>query len=171
VPEGLDARWKSLVARALDPDDVAGPLGDAIRLFGELGFAGHLDDPANASDQCIQVSQALESMLAHRGIPAETVDGFCFARVPPFRREAMVAGHTAVHALADLARENASREIVIDWTARQFDPSAPVPLIVTLTDWRAFWRDPAATDPAQGREPQAARRPPRRARRTELRPG
>jgi len=81
MPEGLDAQWKTVMARALTRTDVTGPLGDAIRLFGELGLAGHLADPANARDQCIAVSTLFESMLTHRGIPAETVDGFCFAQV------------------------------------------------------------------------------------------
>ena len=56
APEDLDARWESLLARALDPGDVTGPLGYVIRLFAELGLAGHLEDPANAHDQCISVS-------------------------------------------------------------------------------------------------------------------
>ncbi len=149
APEDLDARWESLVARALDPGDVTGPLGDVIRLFGELGLAGHLEDPANAHDQCISVSTTFERMCAHRGIPAETVDGFCFTRFPPFKREAMVAGHTAVRALASCAQQDVSREIAIDWTARQFDPVAPVPLIVEFEDWRAFWQDAASAETAR----------------------
>lgn len=165
APGSLDARWKSLVARALDPDAVTGPLGDAIRLFGELGFTRHLADPANARDQCIQVSQTFESMLAHRGIPAETVDGFCFAEVPPFGQEAIAADHTAVRAVTTGAgKDDGSSEIAIDWTARQFDPVAPVPLIVPLADWRAFWRDLAGTGATQKGEAQASRRPSRRTR-------
>ena len=132
-------------------------------MYGELGFDGHLADPANARDQCIRISEAFERMCAHRGIPAETVDGFCFTRFPPFKQEAVVAGHTAVQALATCAQRDVSSEIVIDWTARQFDPDTPVPLVVTLADWRAFWRDPVA-DAAQSGETQVARRPPRRSR-------
>lgn len=161
VPEGLGARWKTLVARALNPDDVTGQLGDTIRLFGELSLARRLTEPVNARDQCIHVSTLFESMLTHRGIPAETVDGFCFAQVPPFSQEAILAGHSAVHVPAARAPDDTGGGLVIDWTARQFDPAAPVPLITTLTDWRGFWRDLAAAG-GRGTGPRTAQRPPRR---------
>ena len=127
------------MARAIDPGRISSPLGNAIRLFGELGFAALLADPARARDQCIEISTLFTGMCTHRGIPAETVDGYLLARIPPFTEEAVICGHTGVRAPGVAA--DGSSGIVIDWTARQFDPAAPVPLVVTIGDWRAFWRD------------------------------
>ena len=86
-------------------------------------------------------------MCNHRSIPAASVTGFLFASVPPFGQELVVAGHTAVQVQMPGWRDG---ELVIDWTARQYDPSVPVPLIVTAAAWRAFWRDPAT--PADSRD-------------------
>jgi len=59
-------------------------------MFGELGSDGHLAGPANARGQCIRISEAFGRMLARRGIPAETVDGFRLTWFPPFKQEAVV---------------------------------------------------------------------------------
>jgi hypothetical protein len=135
-----DGDWNALLAGAVGASDISGPLGNVIRLFGELGFAAHLADPANARDQCIAVSVTFASICTRRGISAETLDGFLLARIPPFGKESVVWGHTAVRATAD-GQGDTTREVVIDWTLRQFDAAAPVPLIVTLAGWRLFWRD------------------------------
>ena len=145
--EGVSEGWNALVAGALDSDDVGGLLGDVIRLFGGLGFAERLQDPAAARDQCISVSGTFADVCNHRGIPAESVTGFLFARVPPFEQELVVDGHTAVQVQMTAGRGG---ELVIDWTARQYDPGVPVPLIVTAAAWRAFWRNPGK--PAGGRD-------------------
>ena len=137
--EGVSEGWSALVAGALDPDSVGGPLGDVIRLFAGLGFAERLKDPAAARDQCISISGTFADACNHRGIPAESVTGFLFARIPPFEQELVVAGHTAVQVQAPPPGRDS--ELVIDWTARQHDPGVPVPLVVTSVAWRAFWRD------------------------------
>ena len=145
--ESVSEDWSALVTGALDPDSVGGPLGDVIRLFGGLGFAERLKDPAAARDQCISISGTFADVCNHRGIPADSVTGFLFARVPPFEQELVVAGHTAVQVQVPAGRGG---EFVIDWTARQYDPGVPVPLIVTAAAWRAFWRDPGK--PEDGRD-------------------
>lgn len=45
----------------------------------------------------------------------------------------MLGGHFAV-LVAD-----ADTETVYDWTARQFDPTAPVPEVMALTRWQQVW--------------------------------
>lgn len=149
MPDDLGRQWRSLTARALDlPAVMRDPLGDVIRTFGEeLGFGVHLSDPGDARRQCIRVSALFESMCAYRGIPARSVEGLCFTRavpslaLPSGQQEEPWAGHTAVSVAGAFAGQDS--DIVIDWTARQFG-AAPVPLVVTLTDWRSFWRGPAA---------------------------
>ena len=61
-------------------------------------------------------------MCTQRGIPAATVDGFLPAHIPVSEQEAVIPWHTAVQALADCGCAGAGREVIIDWTARQFDP-------------------------------------------------
>lgn len=137
---GPGAGWNLLVSRAVDPGSISGPLGAVIMLFGELGFSDHLADPGKARDQCISVSETFVSMCAHRSVSAAKVSGILVERVPPFKGEGVIAGHTAVRAPAG-GQDDSGRELVIDWTARQFHSAAPVPLIVPLEDWRAFWQD------------------------------
>jgi hypothetical protein len=79
--EGMSERWSALVAGALNPDSIGGPLSDVIRLFGGLGFAERLKDPAAARDQCISISETFAAVSNHRGIPADSVTGFLFARI------------------------------------------------------------------------------------------
>lgn len=166
MPEDLGNQWRRLMTLVLGPADIP-DLGDVILTFSEgLGFDEHLADPEDARGQCIRVSWLFESMCAHRGITARTVDGLCFTRLPRAlpggQQEEPWAGHTAV-AVGVPARRGGNCEIVIDWTARQFDPGCPVPLIVTLADWRAFWRDPAsaAAQQRESRAPRAAAHRPR----------
>lgn len=137
--ERLRADWSALVAGALDPGGLGGPVGEVIQAFGELGFAELLTDPGVARDQCIDISQTFTSMCRHRGIPASTVTGFLVASMPPFPGEVVLCGHTAVRVPAPSAV--VGRKLAIDWTARQFDAGVRVPLVVTLQAWRAFWRD------------------------------
>ena len=61
VVPGLDEGWNALVATALDPGSILGPLGEAIQVFGEI-FARHLDKPVNARRECVSQSEAFASM-------------------------------------------------------------------------------------------------------------
>lgn len=137
VVSGLDEGWNALVARALDPGSIGGPLGEAIQVFGEI-FARHLDKPANARRECVSYSETFASICTYRGIPAETMDGFLPGDFPPFDQETAV--HTAVQTAASEGQADDADDIVVDWTGPQFDPGCPLPLIVTPADWWAFWR-------------------------------
>jgi hypothetical protein len=132
--EPAEAAWASLLAAALPPEAAGPAVASVISLFGGFGFSDLFADPAEARDQCISASDLFASMCAHRGIEAGTATGFLKARVPPFEGEVIVCGHTTAEV------PWATGRIAVDWTARQFDPSAPVPLVVPLTDWQAFWR-------------------------------
>lgn len=164
--EGADDKlsrdWSTLVTGALEPGGLGGPAGDVIQVFGDLGFAEQLADPGAARDQCIGISETFASMCRHRGIPAQAVTGFLFARVPPFPGEVVVCGHTAVRLPAPT--DSGGREIVVDWTARQFDPAVRVPLVVTLEAWRAVWRGldrrADAAGPQAGPDCRPRREPP-----------
>lgn len=126
--------WAWLLASAIPPDGAGPAVARVISLFGGFGFAALLADPAEARDQCVHISESFASICRHRGIDARTVTGFLKGSVPPFTGEVILCGHTA----AEVPGPNGW--LAVDWTARQFDPHAPVPLVVPLADWQAFWR-------------------------------
>lgn len=138
VAPGLDEGWNALMARALDPGRIRGPLGEAITVFAEI-FAGHLSEPANARRWCVSFSGAFVSVCTYRHVQADTVDGFLPVPIPPLSQETAV--HTAVQAAAAQGQPDGAGELIIDWTGRQFDPTCPVPLLVTPAGWRAFWHE------------------------------
>jgi hypothetical protein len=136
---GPGEEWDTLAARALDPDIIGARLAEVILEFGCLVLAGLLKDPAAAPDRHPGTPAAFARECRRRGIPADTVTAFLFARRQP-RPGAILCGHTAVQVGALGANHpGGSREIIIDWTARRFHPGVPVPLVLAAADWRAFW--------------------------------
>lgn len=94
-----------------------------------------LRDPSGAHDRCVPVSEAFAALLVEHGVVAEVVDGVRFGEVPEFPGERlMLGGHYAVAVTTD------GGKTVCDWTARQFDPNAPVPLVKPLAVWRETWQ-------------------------------
>jgi hypothetical protein len=129
----LGPLWDSMVAAALEPEAAGAAVAWVAWLFGDkLGFRALYSDPATARDQCICASDLFASLCQDRGIEAGTVSGYWKTHVPPFSGE--VVGHTTATVPAP-----GGGLLAVDWTARQFDPAAPVPLIVPLADWQAFW--------------------------------
>jgi hypothetical protein len=128
----------NLAAEELDP-----AVCQAIGVFAALGLAELLRDPSRARDECRNMSVTFESVCLHRGIPAGVVSGAFSCEVAEFPgREVVLAVHAAVRLPS---RRNAAgaweREVVVDWTGRQFDGSVPVPLIVPMPAWRRVWRE------------------------------
>lgn len=126
--------WAWLMVSAIPPDGAGPNVARVIGLFGGFGFAALLADPAEARDQCVSISETFASACRHRDIDARTVTGFLKGSIPPFTGEVILCGHTAAEV------PGPDGWLAVDWTARQFDPRAPVPLVVPVTDWQAFWR-------------------------------
>lgn len=84
--------------------------------------------PEGAHDQCVSESARFRLALIEVGIFAEIVSGF---RVVTFLDgiEVITNGHVAVRV----------GDVVYDWTARQFDPDAKFPAIMTVPEWEAAW--------------------------------
>lgn len=84
--------------------------------------------PEGAHDQCVTESERFHGWLLDHGIEAHVVNGFQFGT---FMGKVVVTdGHTAVQV----------GHVVYDWTARQFDPAAPFPLVQPVSEWRKTWR-------------------------------
>lgn len=118
------------------PDDRR-PAADAVQLCAvDDGFARahpHLADPHLCVDRCIEASTAFVAACHDAGISATTVVGARFGEDPHFPGvRLMLNAHTAV-VLDD--------NTVYDWTARQFDPSAQWPTVISLSQWRQVWLD------------------------------
>lgn len=136
----------------------ATPLARLITQFpGANPDLGDLTDPDTVREQCFEVSQRFTDACAAAGIEAEVVSGMLFGEDPAFpgvtlmlhgHAAALVRGwHTAPHDDTDAPPVVGSNEwfdepedVVVDWTARQFDPDAPVPLVEPLGVWRQRWR-------------------------------
>ena len=90
-----------------------------------------LYDPDQVHDRCFTFSEAFVEHLADADteVRGEIVSGFKTDEPNGFL---IWGGHAAVRIDGD---------IVIDWSARQFDPEAPVPRVVTLAEWRESWAD------------------------------
>lgn len=104
-------------------------------------LAGHfaalrpdLVDPEHVRERCAEISEEFVALLAEHHIAARVISGVRFGedeRFPGVRL--MMAGHYAV-LVAD-----EETDVVYDWTAHQFDPETPVPLVVRLGEWRETW--------------------------------
>ena len=87
----------------------------------------------HAHDRCIPISEEFTALLADHGTDAEVVMGARVGEDPRFPGVRLfLGGHYAV----------AVGDTVYDWTARQFNPAAPVPLVQPLEEWRTTWADP-----------------------------
>jgi hypothetical protein len=113
--------------------------GMLLLLISEFGVTRPwLADPEQVRDRCDKVSGEFARLCADRGLPAKVVSGMRFGEIPEFPgTEVVLGGHFAVSVGTS----------VIDWTARQFDPCAQVPVVVSLGEWRKVWRGIAATEP------------------------
>lgn len=112
----------SLVSSASNRDAVAG----VVRVFADQ-YGGALLDPAAAHDMCVPVSEAFAGALAEAGVEAAVING---VRMGEFMGHRVVeVGHFAVQV----------GETVYDWTARQFDEGAAVPVVEPVSVWRERW--------------------------------
>lgn len=98
--------------------------------------AAHPDlvDPSWVVDRCEEVSAAFARACHEAGVAATVISGARFGEVDQFPGvRLMLGGHFAV-LVAD-----EEGDTVFDWTARQFDPKAPVPEVMALSRWRQVW--------------------------------
>lgn len=99
-----------------------------------------LGDGAAVLDLCESVSSEFAALLTEHGLAAETVSGVLMGSIPEFPdTTAVLAGHYAT--LVRYDDGNGPVETVYDWTARQFEPTARVPLVQPLVQWRETWAD------------------------------
>jgi hypothetical protein len=94
-------------------------------------------NPDECRDRCQLASFDFFQAVRAVGVEdAEIISGVQFAYVEfgGIRHEVIENGHFAVRV----------EDRVYDWTARQFDPNAEVPMVVPTTAWRAQWHDLAA---------------------------
>lgn len=87
-------------------------------------------DPALIHDRCEEVSEAFAAHLAEAGVEATVVSGMRLQDLPG-GGVLVLGGHFAVLV----------GDVVYDWTARQFQPAVPVPLVVSYDQWRQVWKD------------------------------
>lgn len=124
---------------------------DVIAAFGRLHGAA-LQTPDGASERCQEVSEAFMTHCHQSGVPAELISGGKFGHDErfPYLREELLVGHFAVLIPVRESRDEWIGEVVCDWTARQFDPGAPVPQILSEEDWRYLgWRHLGPDDVAE----------------------
>jgi hypothetical protein len=137
IADPVGSAVRGLSGLSLDPAELGPAARGVISEFAALGFGEMLRDPGRARDECRNMSQTFQSMCTHRGIPAEVVTGAFSHEVPGLPGvEAVLAMHTAAALTA-----TATGEVAVDWTARQYDGSVPVPLVVPLPAWRQVWAE------------------------------
>lgn len=87
-------------------------------------------NPAEVRDRCVWESEDFAKACRAAGVRQVTVvSGFATVLFGEVR--VITMGHTAVRV----------GDTVYDWTARQFNPDAPVPLVLPYEEWRASWPD------------------------------
>lgn len=97
----------------------------------------HLADPAQAREVCVETSEAFVAVCLSAGLPAKIVTGAQFGETPEFPGvRLLLHGHTA--ALVG----DGDHDWIYDWTARQFDPAAEFPAVMTVEQWREEWVHP-----------------------------
>lgn len=92
--------------------------------------------PELARDQCGTESFRFMLALEDAGIDSERIDGFSFGTL--LGKPIILNGHTAVRV----------GDQVYDWTARQFDPDAPHPLVCSVQEWRQTWKTLPRKEPS-----------------------
>ncbi|MFF8601752.1 hypothetical protein ACF065_27025 [Streptomyces sp. NPDC015232] len=75
------------------------------------------------------MSTAFAASLAEAGVSASVVSGVEMEDLPDGGK-LLLRGHFAVRVGQD----------VYDWTARQFDANARVPLVIPYDEWRQTWK-------------------------------
>jgi hypothetical protein len=89
-------------------------------------------DPIRAAGECYVVSEAYRAALAEEA-DAELIrlEGYCGdpTRAVVWKSHPIRWCHTVVRV----------GELYVDWTARQFDPSHPVPRILTKAQMKEEW--------------------------------
>ena len=83
--------------------------------------------PWDAHDQCFEESQRFMQVLAKHGLQGEVVMGYQSEEM--MGHQVVTQGHVGVRV----------GTTVYDWTARQFDDKAPVPKVVSISDWEKAW--------------------------------
>lgn len=107
----------------------AAALATVVEEF-QRDYGQRLLDPFEAHDRCQDYSEEFASRCKEAGVEAEVVSGLKFGEMPEFPGQRLVlGGHFAVQV----------GPMVYDWTARQFDPTAPVPMVTTIDQWRDEW--------------------------------
>lgn len=85
--------------------------------------------PEAARDRCVFESERFSRLLTQAGVHHVLVVGA--QTVEWGEHKVLLQAHTAVR----VGRK------VYDWTARQFDPEAPVPEVMSAAVWRQRWPD------------------------------
>ncbi|MER6400127.1 hypothetical protein ABT263_29400 [Kitasatospora sp. NPDC001603] len=114
-------------AHADHPGPMTGSLPAAVTRF--LDNWPQCRDPRLIHDQCHEVSKAFAASLAEVGVSASVVSGAEMEDLPDGGK-LILRAHFAVRVGED----------VYDWTARQFDAGAPVPLVAPYDEWRQTWK-------------------------------
>jgi hypothetical protein len=113
--------------------DIARSTGEEVELGDLSGFEPEVDveTPALAFDSCKAVSEQFVTWACGRGLQAEMVQ---LAGSPDFADALpewwLVPADMRLHYVVRVG------SVYVDWTARQFDPEAPVPLVTTSHGWR-----------------------------------
>jgi hypothetical protein len=119
--------------------DAAWPAGlhDAVEWFASVPTAARLWEPQGAFDRCAEVSAAFVwTALPRYGMTGELVQ---LAGPPEYPRAVPVwntwppeeRGHVVVRV----------QDWYVDWTIRQFDSEAPVPLVTQDHGWATAWTE------------------------------
>lgn len=83
-------------------------------------------DPDECRERCAQASFSFMEYVANANMRASAISGFAM------EGDVVLQGH-----FATLVGDN----IVVDWTARQFDPDADCPRVCELAVWREQWKE------------------------------
>lgn len=115
-------RWRWHMEPELRTVDNA--LQTAIDLFNqEQGWM--YSTPFAARDRCLSAAHGFMEYCADQAVTAKLVSGLW---VDP--DNIVLHGHYVVRI----------GDNIYDWSARQFYPAAPMPLIIPFTEWAAQWR-------------------------------
>lgn len=128
----------------IDPVEIRAVVDRVAATFAE-GKGALLTDPNLAREWCLERSEEFVELLLAEGVAAQTVSGAVFGEVPEFPGvELLLHGHVAaLVCLGDPSTASDDADVVYDWTARQFDPECPVPLVQPVIEWRRRWKNPA----------------------------
>jgi hypothetical protein len=95
----------------------------------------HLADPDLSRDRCIEAAEAFVAACQSAGVTAQVVTGARFGETEHFPGVRLLLN---AHSAALIC----GTDMVYDWTARQFDPTADWPLVQPLPHWREQWSHP-----------------------------